>query len=460
MARVLLLNPPVSGRPVLRDFACGESTKADYYWAPIDLLVLSGILAAHHDVLVIDAVADPVGPDTVVDRARAFDPAVVFSLTAVVSLESDDAFLTRLKRETGARVYGMGDVASFAAEAGLQRTLSFDGFVQNFGDPAMSALAAGDLGRVSSVVLRDEDGSIVKRPIAYQTPLSYPMPRHALFPLHRYRMPFTRWTRSTSVLSSYGCPFPCTFCASRELPHQLRPVAEVIDELRRVKALGLEEFYLRDFTFGPSRKRGHALASAMAEADLGLRWSSECRTDVLDEALLDRMRAAGCEIILVGIETGEEVVSRRLGKRFGGDRTRRILDHANALGIRVCGHFVLGSPAETREQILKTIDYACELPIDYASFNLYAPRLGTSMRDDLVKDGRLSDDDFGEHDVSKAANNFSAVPANELRRLFQRAALQFYFRPSQLRRLLGNTPLETLVRQGLGVSRLLLESRA
>jgi hypothetical protein len=47
---------------VLRDFACGESSKADYYWAPIDLLVLSGVLAAEHDLLVIDAVAEPSTP--------------------------------------------------------------------------------------------------------------------------------------------------------------------------------------------------------------------------------------------------------------------------------------------------------------------------------------------------------------------------------------------------------------
>src|SRR3954471_10315001 len=111
MGRALLLNPPsprtppTNGRAVLRDFACGESTKADYYWAPIDLLVLSGVLSAAHELCVIDAVVEPATGEEVLARARAFRPDVVFTLTAAVTLVEDDAFLGRLKRETGARIY-------------------------------------------------------------------------------------------------------------------------------------------------------------------------------------------------------------------------------------------------------------------------------------------------------------------------------------------------------------------
>jgi radical SAM superfamily enzyme YgiQ (UPF0313 family) len=53
---------------------------------------------------------------------------------------------------------------------------------------------------------------------------------------------------------------------------------------------------------------------AIIEAGIELRWSAECRIDVLDEELLDVMRRAGCVVILVGIETGDEEVAERLGK--------------------------------------------------------------------------------------------------------------------------------------------------
>ncbi len=459
MARVLLLNPPAPGRPVLRDFACGESTKADYYWAPIDLLVLSGVLAADHDLAVIDAVASGLDAHTAHQLARRFKPDVVFSLTAAVSLEHDDRFLTALARETGARIYGLGDVASFAPRETLMRTRAFDGLLTTFSDPALTRLAAGDDSSVGGITLRRGD-SVEARPANPTAEMRYGLPRHQLFPLDRYRMPFTRWERCTSILTLNGCPFPCTFCASRNLPYQLRPLEDLAAELEYVRLLGVREVYFRDFTFGPTRKRAQELCRTLVAAGSELRWSAECRLDVLDEPTLDLMREAGCEVILVGIETGDDAVAKRLGKSVRAERTHRVLSHARSIGIRSCGHFVLGSPEETPAQVLATIRHARALPLDYAAFNLYAPRLGTTMRTDLVQLGRLQAEDFGDHDVSARANAYANMPAAELRRLFMWAVLSFYGRPSQLARLVGCTPWGTLARQGTGVLKGLLEARA
>ena len=452
MARVLLLNPPAPGRPVLRDYACGEVTKADYLWAPVDLLVLSGLLDAAHELHVLDAIADDLPADAALERAAAFKPEAVFSLSAAVSLEHDDRFLTALKDRTGARVYGLGDVGSFAPVEGLAKSRAFDGFVQHFADPSLIDLAAGRTDGLRSVVLRNGDTPTI-RPVRTDGPLRYGRPRHDLFPLSRYRLPFTRWRSSTTVLTRYGCPFPCTFCASRNLPGQERALDDVIDELRYIQELGVAEVYIRDFTFGPTRRRAQELCSRMIDAGLRLRWSAECRLDVLDEETLRLMARAGCEIILVGVETGDEAVGRRLGKTVQLSRTHHILRTARDLGIRACGHFVLGTPDETREQIQATIRFARALPLDYASFNLYAPRLATDMRQQLIAAGRLRDGDLTQQDVSAQAKSFAAVDATELRRLFRWAVLSFFLEPTRVGRLLRDTPWSTLARQGGGVLR-------
>lgn len=459
MARVLLLNPPAPGRPVLRDFACGETTKADYYWAPIDLLVLSGVLARDHDLAVLDAVASELDPERTLERARRFRPDAVFSLTAAVSLAADDAFLARLKRETGARVYGLGDVASFAPRDALRRTSSFDALLSTFTDPALTRLAEGDDRGLGGACLR-RGVNVETRAPALGGEMRYPLPRHELFPLERYRLPFTRWERCTSLLTLNGCPFQCTFCASRNLPYQLRPLEDVARELEYVRLLGVRELYVRDFTFGPTRSRARELSRVLREAGGGLRWSAECRIDVLDEQTLDLMREAGCEVILVGIETGDEAVARRLGKSVRAERTHRVLEHAREIGIRSCGHFVLGSPEETRDELTRTIRHARALPLDYAAFNLYAPRLGTTMRSDLVTLGRVVAEDFGDHDVSGHASAYANMSPAELLRWFRWGVLSFYLRPSQMLRLTRSTPWPTLARQGTGVLRGLFEARA
>jgi hypothetical protein len=211
MARVLLVNPPApQGRAVLRDYSCGETTKADYLWAPIDLLVLSGLLDASHEVQVLDAVAEELAPPEALARARALAPETVFSLTAAVSLEHDDNFLSALKDSTGTRVYGIGDVASFAPVETLARTRSFDGLVQHFADPTLIDLAAGRSEGARSVVLRNGKGADI-RLLRTDAALEYGPPRHDLFPLDRYRLPFTRWRRTTTLHTSYGSTFQCTF---------------------------------------------------------------------------------------------------------------------------------------------------------------------------------------------------------------------------------------------------------
>ena len=457
MARVLLLNPPARGRLKLRDFACGESTKADYYWAPIDLLVLSGLLAGHHDVEVLDAVVGGLSAEQASRRARAARPDVVFALTSAVTLAEDETFLRRLAADTGARVYGLGDVASYAPVETLAEAPSFDGMIRNFGDPSLLRLVDGRTTGLHGVVLRRPDGPRVF-PVTLRDPLRYPLPRHELFPWRRYRLPFSDWRGSTSVITATGCPYPCTFCASGGLPPQARRIADVVEELRYVRGLGIDEFYLRDFTFGPTRPRALALARAIAEADLGFRWSAECRIDVVDEEILRWMARAGCEVILVGIESGAREVLLRLGKRHTADRSERVLRAAREQGIRTCGHFVLGCPDETAAQVAETIRLARTLPLDYASFNLYAPRLGSRLRAALVDAGQIAADDLGNPDVSLRADSFAAVDSAALERLFRRAVLSFYFRPAQILRLLGNTPWSTLARQGAGVLRLLFET--
>ncbi len=442
MARVLLLNPPCGGRPKLRDMACGESTKADYYWAPADLVMLSGLLDRDHEVRVLDAAVEGLGPRRGLEAARDHAPDVVFSLTAAVTLDEDAAFFRAMKEALDVPIHVLGDIPSFLPDLARRRLDAADRLILDFCDPALVDLAAGASGWV---------------PGTPTSPLRIPRPRHDLFPLRRYRMPFTAWRGVATVLTATGCPFKCSFCASHGLPHHLRPIEDIVDELTSIRQLGIREVYIRDLTFGPDRARALELSRAIADADLGISWSAECRAEILDDEVLEAMAGAGCEVILVGVETGSQEVARRLGKPVG-HRAGPVLATARRLGIRACAHFVLGVPGESRADVEATLRLARELPLDYASFNLYAPRPGSALWEELVHCGRVNPDDPGSQDVSIQAESYGDVDARTLRALFRRGVLSFYFRPSQVLRLVRGTPWSTLLRQGTGVLRLLMEA--
>ena len=106
--KVLLLNPP-GGRTYIRDYFCSKTTKSNYLFHPIDLVVLSGVVAARHEVQVMDAIAERLDVAAALARVRALAPEVVIALVGSVSWREDRAFLAAVAA-SGARVLAIGDV--------------------------------------------------------------------------------------------------------------------------------------------------------------------------------------------------------------------------------------------------------------------------------------------------------------------------------------------------------------
>ena len=116
--RVLLLNPP-GKRMYIRDYFCSKTTKSNYLFHPIDLVVLSGTLASEHAVDVLDCVAERLTPAEAQARIDTFAPDVIVSLVGSVSWDEDREFLAA-EHGKGRRILGIGDVLQERTEALLQ----------------------------------------------------------------------------------------------------------------------------------------------------------------------------------------------------------------------------------------------------------------------------------------------------------------------------------------------------
>jgi hypothetical protein len=106
--RVLLLNPP-GERIYIRDYLCSKTSKASYVYHPIDLVVLSGTLAAEHEVHVLDCIAERLSVARAHSRIERIAPEVIVSLVASVSWPEDRAFLAA-EAARGRRVLVLGDL--------------------------------------------------------------------------------------------------------------------------------------------------------------------------------------------------------------------------------------------------------------------------------------------------------------------------------------------------------------
>ncbi|MFQ5892850.1 MAG: B12-binding domain-containing radical SAM protein, partial [Nitrospinota bacterium] len=232
-----------------------------------------------------------------------------------------------------------------------------------------------------NAIYRDGNGAVVTTPVTRERGVfAIPRPQHELFPLEAYRFILARRRHFATVLSDFGCPYPCQFCISGHLGFKLRELDGVMEEVEHLHRLGLREIFFRDQTFGVHRKRTLEFCSLLASYDPRFGWVCFSRTDVLDEELLEGMQEAGCHTIIFGLETVNHELLAGYGKAIPRETTEATLQACARRGVRTLGTFILGLPGEDEAAVRRTIRWATELPLDFATFNVATPRMGTSFR--------------------------------------------------------------------------------
>ena len=430
--RVLLLNPPAE-ETVLRDYFCSKTTKSNYLYPPIDLVMLSGILASEHEVAVLDAVAERLSPRVAEARIEALAPEVIVSLVASVTWPEDRAFLADQARR-GRRVLVIGDVLQEDAARRLADEPWIEAALHDFTSRDVLAHLAGRASAPGRMTVRGSDAAPREAAVRRKPDREYRVPRplHELFPERGYRFSFARSSRFASVLTDWGCPYPCTFCVMSTLGFSTRPVADVLEEIDSLRARGVRELFFLDQTFGVRRERALELCSAFAQRG-DLSWTAFTRPDTGAEALLRAMRAGGCHTGILGVESASDEVLRATRKGYSTDQVGGAFERARAAGLRTVGTFLIGLPEETGETLDATLEWALRLDPDFLSLNVAVPRFSTPFRRDMLASGRAQREELVMDQAgSTASMPTAALDREQVTRLKRRAVRRFYLRPSYL----------------------------
>ncbi|SVC75467.1 uncharacterized protein METZ01_LOCUS328321, partial [marine metagenome] len=147
-----------------------------------------------------------------------------------------------------------------------------------------------------------------------------------------------RWT---TMLSSRGCPYGCTFCASRKTKFITRTSMDVVDEMEHcVKTLGIQEFHFEDDNMTLSRKRMIEICDEILKRQLNIKWQTPngIRASVTTPAMLQKMKDSGCTHITLAPESGslrviKEIVQK--GNDFGFDQLLEVGRMAHKIGLKV-----------------------------------------------------------------------------------------------------------------------------
>jgi radical SAM superfamily enzyme YgiQ (UPF0313 family) len=184
---------------------------------------------------------------------------------------------------------------------------------------------------------------------------------------------YTRWdlvdempSKLVPVRSSVGCPHECEFCDfSAVHPRvRLRSPSSIVDELRLIAARGGTSICFVDDNALSSARRARALAGAMRDSQLGLRWAGYLRADRVAADDADLLAGSGLMCGWCGIESGDPEMLQRMRKRSDPEAARLAIDALTGAGVNVQAYFVLGFPGETRASVDATVGFLNRLRRD------------------------------------------------------------------------------------------------
>lgn len=457
--KILLLNPPGT-KTFLRDYYCTTVSKSDYYYHPVDLLYLSGTLSEQHEVEVLDALVRGLDRDETLAEIAHRKPDVVVALIAAPSFDEDRAFLVELDgRHPELRLVATGDVCREFGSDLFRVVPCLDASLVDFSTrDLLTYLESGAGQPIDNVIYRHGPGAeLVAGPEKHANGrFQIPPPRIDQFPRELYSFPFVLHEPFMTVLSDFGCPYSCTFCPVSTLGFKLRPIEEVLDELHRLWDAGYREVHFRDQTFGVNKRRTLDLCRAIREELPDLTWSCFSRVDVLDEERISAMAGAGCHTVIVGIEFDDDELQGILKKNINRTQMHDCVELCHRHGLRIAGTFIVGLPQQDESDILRTGKLAAALDLDFASFNLATPRLGTQWRSELLADDQIEASNWRMDTVEGTTAWTSArISPEHLGELRDRVERSFYLRPRYLlKRLLqvrSTTEIASLLRNARAI---------
>ncbi len=219
-----------------------------------------------------------------------------------------------------------------------------------------------------------------------------PFPARHLLPMQMYdrALPYIDAKPVDTMSILRGCPYQCAYCETRELwgtSCRAFSPQRVIGEIKdMVENYGTQSIYFVGDNFTINKTRTRQICSLIKENKLGLKWTCETRADLVNKEVLSDMKAAGCQTIFFGTESGSPRIQQKLNKNIDLVEVKRAFELTKQVGIQTATSFMLGIPGETVEDMQATFKYAKSLKADVCMFNIYIACPGSKLYDEVIRD--------------------------------------------------------------------------
>jgi radical SAM superfamily enzyme YgiQ (UPF0313 family) len=440
--RVLVVNPPAYMKTdFIREGRCMQ-TKSSWaaLWMPLSLSYIAAVLRKNnHEVKRDDCIAEKTGIKQLITAAVKFAPEMIIINTAVPSISGDMDSAGELKKALpDARITIVGMYPSLFEKESLERYPQVDYAVMDEPEWVVEKLANAishndSEAGIRGLIFRKEKEIVVnaRQIVSGNNPDELPFPARDLLNNDAYILP-TTGEKFTLLSIGRGCPESCIFCIANLYygKHlRKRAVENIADEIEEcISKFDIHNFLFWGESFTADPVYGESICDIIIKRNLRITWSTTSRVDTLNQALLDKMKLAGCTLLGLGIESYNQDVLDRAGKRIKTAQIDKAIAMVRKAGISSMGHFIFGLPGDTPQTARKTIRYACK-NVDFAQFYCAIPYPKTELGRIAAENGWVESHDYEGLDLAKSVMRNETMSSGEIRKMRDYAYRKFYFRP-------------------------------
>lgn len=391
--------------------------KRPWYEPTSSVPIITRILKSVVDLSLVDANADRLTVEETKDRIAEINPEIV--LVTALSAEYYRAY------HTVARIAKEINPNCTVVMGGVYPTVLAEDVIKDENvDYAMIGYAEERLDKIVTYILQGNMEEIHKfEGLAYRIgneeivhPIStyigdikeMVQPDYSLVDLNKYieaqdvrLASFNASTnkRNIPILTSYGCPNNCLFCATRTISGRKTAFRKPEDVLEEIDFL-VKNYHINCLTFQDDciltdRKRAEAIFQGIIDRNYNLELKVVTLAAWhLDEDILKLMKQAGMSRIGIAIESGcDRVLHQIIRKPLKLEIIPPLVKLFRKYDILMTADFIIGIPGETWEEIRETFRFAEECDLDLAMFHIATVLPKTDLYQ-LAKEQHLLPDDF------------------------------------------------------------------
>lgn len=369
-------------------------------------------------------------------------PQLIGFSSLEITYEQTRLLLEAISGYPAPRIVG-GLYPTFAPQKVLENP-NVDFICEGEGEEALVALANAiergeDLRQIPSITAKTPDGAIY-RSQGVSVPLSefgdgdyvnaksvglrqpdidmsrLEAPDYSIYDKKRFFKPMGgKVVRTVAMELSRGCPYKCTFCCVPMLQlqhkaearvradlgriepkhtrsfHREKPISKFIDEARSaIRSFQIDFIYFTDESFLTMSNSRFEEFVETYKTEIGIPFFIESRVETVKQGMAQKLEAAGCAGIAMGVESGDESIRRKfLGRLMSNETVVAAFKEFEGSNVRVSANNIIGFPFETREAIFETIEVNRHINPDNTVVNSFRPYTGTPLRQLCIEKGLI-----------------------------------------------------------------------